>query len=130
MDRFLSIRSDARYSRYLDATEVIRWISALPGMSRSGLNRFSRYEGDHPLQILAVRCDETGNWPRGSEREPVNLIELRCDDSDEALRAGYEAVAVVIAGHFGWEVADSREGSVLWKPGQGATAAICPTRFD
>lgn len=130
VDRFLGIRSDAKYSRYLDAAEVIRWISALPGMSRSGSNRVSRYEGDHPLQILVVRCDDGGNWPRGSEGEPVNLIELRCDDSDEALRAGYEAIAVVIAGNFGWEVADDRDGSVLWNPGQAATAAIRPTRFD
>ncbi len=118
VDRFLNVRSDAKYGRYLDATEVTHWISGLPGVTRSGSNRFSGSVGGAPLQLIVVQCDARGNWAGGGDDgAPVNLIELRCDDADDTLREGYEALAVVIASHFGWEVADNREGTVLWRAG-------------
>lgn len=65
VDRFLNVRSDAKYGRYLDATEVTHWISGLPGVTRSGSNRFSGSVGGAPLQLIVVQCDARGNWAGG-----------------------------------------------------------------
>lgn len=119
VDRFLNVRSDAKYGRYLDATEVTHWIS---GPSRGHPQRVEpvfrvRGRRSSAADRRSMRRAGQLGGGGGDDGAPVNLIELRCDDADDTLREGYEALAVVIASHFGWEVADNREGTVLWRAG-------------
>ncbi len=102
MTWYLTIRSDASYSRTVATDSIVQFLSELPELEQIDGNTFQSVSTPWVL-VLMAQCDAEGNYSSDGQLCPeINVIELACSISGDA--EWYEALACRIAQHVGWEV--------------------------
>lgn len=136
MYRYLTVRSDCRYSESVPTCALVEYLDSVPGLRRTDLAFYRAEDGLDWLHVTIAACDGAGNYAAHEGRVPqrLNMVELIC--SSAGGYPAYEAarvLAVGIADLLGWEVTDSESNEVLHDPGPVAAAPTrhvveCPVR--
>jgi len=103
--RYLTIRSDASYSRSAPAEELVGLLATLPGLRQSGPMSFEATPGSPWVSVVLAECDTLGNYScDGLPRRRINVIEVigSASGDDE----WYEGLAARTAAFLGWEAVE------------------------
>lgn len=104
MSWYLTIRSNAQYSRTASTDALVGYLSADPFLRRNGLVDFRNVEGAPWVCVVFALADGAGNYAISGEPPAFNVVELICGDGDNKW---YEALAYRIASHLNWEALET-----------------------
>jgi hypothetical protein len=105
---YITIRSDAGYSRFAATAPLIEFLAAMPELRQTGPVAFEAAEGRPWVCVILAHCDPNGNYcTDGAFHPQVNVVELVCSYSGDP--AWYDALAGRIAGYLGWLAFEDHE---------------------
>jgi hypothetical protein len=114
MTWYLTIRSDARYSRTAATRPLVEHLRTLPELVEVSQMDFRNAPGSPWVSLILALADESGNYATdGDFRPTVNVVELVCGEGDE----GYDAFAGRIASFLSWEAVETHENRRVYPPG-------------
>ncbi|MBN9523176.1 hypothetical protein J0H58_32450 [bacterium] len=115
MSWYVTIRSDAGYSRFAATAPLVEFLAGMPELRPTGPAVFGA-AADQPWVVVIVgACDPSGCYASDGTAPPaVNMVELIC--SDVADPGWYERVSGRIAEFLGWSAFDDHEGRQVWPP--------------
>ncbi|MEZ0110503.1 hypothetical protein ABH920_004518 [Catenulispora sp. EB89] len=115
MYRYLTVRSDCRYSESVPARVLVELLDSVPGLRRTDLACYEAEGSLDWLHLALIACDSAGNYAvhRGKVPERVNMVELICSSDRPRAGENAQALAVRLADALGWEVADPDADEVL-----------------
>ncbi|MEU9132451.1 hypothetical protein AB0D08_30810 [Kitasatospora sp. NPDC048540] len=130
MYRYLTVRSDRRYSGSVATCALVEHLDSVPGLRKADSAFYRAEDGFDWLHVTLAACDAAGNHSAHAGRVPrrVTMVELICSSAGghPAYRAARE-VAAGIADLLGWEVADSESDEVLYSARAAAVPAAART---
>ncbi|MEV7783295.1 hypothetical protein [Kitasatospora sp. NPDC088351] len=125
MYRYLTVRSDCRYSESTPASVLVECLDSVPGLRRTDLAFYEAEGGPDWLHVTLAACDSTGSYAvhEGTVPQRVNVVELICSSGGgpPAYEAA-QALAARMAALLGWEVADPESDEVLHTGRRSATS--------
>lgn len=110
MYRYLSIRSDSKYSKSVLAVDVDVFLEGCPELKKKAGWTYENNAEFPWILATAVFSDENGNYAINDTSLPknINQIELTClAEGRDSAQPIYHILAKKIAAHFKWEVFDS-----------------------
>lgn len=114
MTWYLTIRSDADYSRSADAERLAAFLRSLPELVQTDVNTFANAPGQ-PWVSLVIAMSNRGSYAnRGTPLPAVNLVDVAC--SYEHDESWYDALGAKIAEFLGWEAVDEHADRTVWHP--------------
>ncbi len=107
MYRYLTVRSDASYSRFILTEELVRFLATLPGLRQSDPMSFEAAHGLPWVTVILAECNTLGNYASdGLPSRLINVIEVIGPASSD--EEWYECLANRIAAFLGWEVVEEQ----------------------
>ena len=103
MNRYLNIRSDQDYSKFLETQKVKKILTELDSFKEDDYQVYKSTEGNPWTIINLLEADKEGNYSlnKGEHKEQINLIEIICSERD---KQWYEELTETIAKQVSWEV--------------------------
>ena len=121
MSWYLTIRSDAGYSRFAPTAPLVEFLAAMPELRQTGPVAFEAAACQPWVSITLAACSPAGNYAADGAFVPsVNVVELVCSDAGSP--AWYDALAGRIAGFLGWSAFEDHEGRRVWPPAEQTQA--------
>ena len=115
MSWYLTIRSDATYSRSADTGRLVSFLAAVPELRQTGPSAFASANGEPWASVVFAACDPAGNYAgNGPAPESVNVVELVCSDAGD--REWYDLLAGRIARFLEWEAWEDHGERRVWPP--------------
>ncbi|QQP94454.1 hypothetical protein [Lysobacter enzymogenes] len=115
MTWYLTLRPPARRPEAIPAQPILDWLAAQPELRQVGPAEFDAADGQPWVHVIVADGDANGNYATGAKApERVNIVELIC--AYERDEDWYEALALRIAAHLGWEAFEESIGRRLWVP--------------
>jgi len=119
---YLTIRSDAGYSRFAATAPLIEILAAIPELKQTGPIAFEAVAGQPWVAVILAACSPAGNYALdGADVPAVNVVEIVCSDSGDT--AWYEELADRIAEFLGWSAFEDHDERKVWPHGEQSQAA-------
>ena len=113
MTWYLTLRSDAAYSRLTPTEPLLAFLGEQPELRQAGAMAFESAAGEPWLQVVLARCGPDGSYSSdGSLLPQVNVIELLCSDLGDP--GWYESLSARIAAFLGWSVFEDTAERQVW----------------
>jgi hypothetical protein len=113
MSWYLTIRSDASYSRFTDTELLVEFLARLPELQQSSAIAFEAAAGQPWVSVILAVCDSAGCYTCDERFLPlINVVELICSNSGDS--AWYDSLAGRIAGFLGWSALEDNESRQIW----------------
>lgn len=113
MSWYLTIRSDAEYSRSVETAALVELLATLPELRQTGPVAFASAPGAPWVAVTLAACRPDGGYASdGSFLPRVNVVELVCSSSGDP--AWYESLAGRIAAFLGWSAFEDAENRQVW----------------
>jgi hypothetical protein len=114
MTWYLTLRSDAGYSRPTDTDALVRHLRTYPELVETGPMTFRNPAGFPFLSLVLASADASGSYAvDGRFHSTLNVVELICGEGDEEW---YESLGVRIASFLGWEAIEEHSGRSVYHP--------------
>lgn len=108
MTWYVTIRSDARYSKYADTASLVEFLNTMPSLRQTAPDAFSASDGQPSVEVILAECCTDGNYNcDGTFNPKLNVVELICSDSHDPV--WYNALATQIADFLGWSAFEDHE---------------------
>ncbi|MCL2310535.1 MAG: hypothetical protein FWC42_09780 [Proteobacteria bacterium] len=113
MSWYLTIRSDACYSRFTQTAPLAKFLTETLELQQTGALSFQAVNPPW-VQIIMAHCNENGDYAihEDSYWEQINVVELICPY--EGGSQWYEALAGRIAAFLGWSAFEDSEERQAW----------------
>ncbi|WP_020472934.1 hypothetical protein [Zavarzinella formosa] len=108
MSWYLTIRSDADYSRFTPTAPLVEFVAAISELRQTGPVTFEAAAGQPWVAVILAMCGPDGSYASDGAFVPtINVVELVCSDSADPM--WYKALASRIAMFLGWSAFEDRE---------------------
>lgn len=115
MYRYLNIRGESDYSKFLPVEDIFSCIANIPELSQLSDRSFESVAGAPWFLVSIISCSSTGCYPGRTSHtsKTANLIEFICSDDNFRKRFFYERLALGVAKSLDWEVVDANSSEVI-----------------
>jgi hypothetical protein len=117
MSWYITIRSDAHYTRAVDSGALSAFLRSQPELIQAGSGGFESAPNQPWVSLATVLCDPNGSYNTSEPAQTVNLVDMVC--SYEYEEGWYDALAVRIASFLGWEALEEHASRKIF-PHHGA----------
>src|SRR5688500_16677246 len=114
MYKYLNLRFDTRYSKFVSVEDVVEILNSVSKLKRAAPSKFIS-DAELPWGIInLLQCDSKGNYAVDEESSfgEVNLIEFIFSDEDNAFKE-YYSIALNLAEKVNWEIFDASAEKVI-----------------